>query len=103
MRLTDGGVYDNLGLEPVWGNDRGSNSHDIILSVDGGKPYFADDDAEDFGVSRVMQYNDVIARQVRVLRSVRRRWHSAVQLTMPIDSGVGCGCSPSPSRSSRTA
>ena len=30
MTFTDGGVYDNLGLEPLWKN------HDIVLASDGG-------------------------------------------------------------------
>jgi NTE family protein len=30
MTFTDGGVYDNLGLEPIWKN------HDVVLSSDGG-------------------------------------------------------------------
>src|SRR5262249_52158034 len=31
--LSDGGVYDNLGLEPVW------KSHELVLVSDGGKPF----------------------------------------------------------------
>src|SRR5262249_23545236 len=30
LRLTDGGVYDNMGLEPVW------KSHAVVLVSDGG-------------------------------------------------------------------
>lgn len=30
LRLSDGGVYDNLGLEPIW------KDHEIVISSDGG-------------------------------------------------------------------
>jgi len=33
IRLSDGGVYDNLGLEPVW------ESHEHVLVSDGGAPF----------------------------------------------------------------
>jgi len=37
LSLTDGGVYDNLGLEPVW------KSHGVLLVSDGGGPTTFDD------------------------------------------------------------
>jgi len=36
VMLSDGGVYDNLGLEPVW------KSHELVLCSDGGKPFSLD-------------------------------------------------------------
>jgi NTE family protein len=60
--LTDGGVYDNLGLEPVW------KSCETILVSDGGKPM-----QHKFvppGL-RLMRYQQVIQNQVLALR---KRW-----------------------------
>ena len=39
MRLSDGGLYDNLGLEPVW------KSRAVLLASDGGAAF-------DFAVDR---------------------------------------------------
>jgi NTE family protein len=62
IRLTDGGVYDNLGLEPVW------KRHATVLVSDGGKPlqhkYVPP------GL-RLMRYGAVIQNQVGALR---KRW-----------------------------
>ena len=62
ITLTDGGVYDNLGLEPVW------KRHATILVSDGGKPL-----QHKFvppGL-RILRYQDVIQNQVGALR---KRW-----------------------------
>ena len=63
IRLTDGGVYDNLGLEPVW------KRHATVLVSDGG------------GVFRARTERTVIGRTLRILgiaanggQSVRSRW-----------------------------
>ncbi len=63
IRLTDGGVYDNLGLEPVW------KSHATVLVSDGG------------GVFRARTERTVVGRMLRILgiatnggQSVRSRW-----------------------------
>ena len=62
IELTDGGVYDNLGLEPVW------KSYATILVSDGGKPM-----QHRFVPAglRVMRYQQVINNQVLALR---KRW-----------------------------
>ena len=63
MRLTDGGAYDNLGLEPVW------KSHEYILVSDGGAPF---DVSEDRGLLwRIGRYVAVVDNQARALR---KRW-----------------------------
>lgn len=62
LTLTDGGVYDNLGLEPVW------KRHATILVSDGGKPLQHKLVAPGF---RLMRYSDVIQNQVLALR---KRW-----------------------------
>jgi NTE family protein len=63
IRLTDGGVYDNLALEPVW------KRHATVLVSDGG------------GVFRARTERTVIGRTLRILgiatnggQSVRSRW-----------------------------
>ena len=58
--LTDGGVYDNTGMEPVW------NSNKVVLVSDAGTPF-------DFQVpkwfgSRIMRYVDIGRNQVGALR-----------------------------------
>ncbi len=66
IRLTDGGVYDNLGLEPVW------KSHHTVLVSDGG------------GVFRARTERTIHGRTLRILgiatsggQSVRSRWLQA--------------------------
>ena len=66
LRLTDGGVYDNLGLEPVW------KRHATVLVSDGG------------GVFRARTERTVVGRTLRILgiatnggQSVRSRWLQA--------------------------
>ena len=49
IRLTDGGVYDNLGLEPVW------KRHRTVLVSDGG------------GVFRARTERTVVGRTLRIL------------------------------------
>ena len=66
IRLTDGGVIDNLGLEPVW------KRHATVLVSDGG------------GVFRARTERTVVGRTLRILgiatnggQSVRSRWLQA--------------------------
>ena len=63
LRLTDGGVYDNMGLEPVW------KDHDMLLVSDGGAT-FAFDPAATW-VQRLRRYTAIIDNQSR---SIRKRW-----------------------------
>ena len=77
IRLTDGGVYDNLALEPVWKN------HRTIMVSDGG------------GVFRARTERTVHGRMMRILgiatgggQSVRSRW-----LHASFARGVMDGCS----------
>jgi len=62
LTLTDGGVYDNLGLEPVW------KRHATVLVSDGGKPL--QQKYVPPGL-RLMRYGEVIQNQVLALR---KRW-----------------------------
>jgi len=66
--LTDGGVYDNLGLEPVW------KSHKLVLCSDGGKPFLIDPDPGTVIHSRLLRCQDVIGNQAL---AVRKRWFIA--------------------------
>jgi NTE family protein len=63
LRLTDGGNYDNLGLEPVWKN------HAIALVSDGGGLFTA---SRDRGfLRRLLRYAEISDNQAR---AVRKRW-----------------------------
>jgi NTE family protein len=63
LRLTDGGVYDNLGLEPVWKN------HGTVLVSDGGATFEPEPDRGLF--RRLKRYADIVGNQVNALR---KRW-----------------------------
>jgi NTE family protein len=63
LRLSDGGLYDNLGLEPVWKN------HETILVSDGGAVFGSLGDAG--LLARLSRYVDVIDYQGV---AVRKRW-----------------------------
>jgi NTE family protein len=63
LRLTDGGVYDNLGLEAVW------KSHEIVLVSDGGATFDPEPDRGLF--RRLKRYTDIVGNQVTALR---KRW-----------------------------
>ena len=63
LRLTDGGNYDNLGLEPVW------KSHAMVLCSDGGAIFDFQPDRGLFW--RLKRYLAITDRQTRALR---KRW-----------------------------
>jgi NTE family protein len=63
--LTDGGVYDNLGVEPVWGRSR------ALLISDAGRPFESVPDAHQWAVPRLRRAFEVSAEQVG---AVRKRW-----------------------------
>lgn len=60
--LSDGGVYDNMGLEPVW------KSNDFVFCSDAGAPFKNDPDLGGNMFTRLKRANDVIDRQSRALR-----------------------------------
>lgn len=63
LRLTDGGAYDNMGLEPVWKN------HGIVLVSDAGGLFTAEGDR---GLLwRIPRYQGIQEAQARGLR---KRW-----------------------------
>jgi NTE family protein len=61
--LSDGGVYDNLGLEPIW------KDHSIVLSSDGGAVF--DFEADKNVLGRVQRYVSIQGNQALALR---KRW-----------------------------
>lgn len=63
IRLSDGGLYDNLGLEPVW------KDHLVVLVSDGGATFEAEADTGLFW--RLQRYVAVVDSQARALR---KRW-----------------------------
>jgi NTE family protein len=76
--LTDGGVYDNTGMEPIW------NTQKVVLVSDAGTPF-------DFKVprwfgARIMRYVDIGRNQVGALRrrAIIRRLHRGYR-TVRID------------------
>jgi NTE family protein len=60
LRVTDGGVYDNLGLEPVW------KSHRVVLVSDAGGLMDAEDDRSFFW--RIKRYQEIQERQALGVR-----------------------------------
>jgi NTE family protein len=63
--LSDGGVYDNLGLEPVW------KSHQVVMCSDGGKPFDISTNPSQALPGRLLRVQDVIGNQAL---AVRKRW-----------------------------
>jgi NTE family protein len=63
LRLTDGGVYDNLGLEPVWKKSA------VVLVSDGGAPVqFVPSKTP---IRQITRYSDIMGSQCAALR---KRW-----------------------------
>jgi len=60
--LTDGGVYDNLGLETVW------KSYDTVLVSDGGGGFKAEGEPKRDWIQHTVRILNVIDNQVRSLR-----------------------------------
>ena len=63
--LTDGGVYDNLGVEPVW------NGHRPLLVSDAGAPFRAGVGAGQSLPARLKRAGEISMEQVA---AVRKRW-----------------------------
>lgn len=63
LRLTDGGNYDNLGLEPVW------KDHAVVLVSDGGALF--DFEGDKNLLWRIARYTAIIENQAI---SLRKRW-----------------------------
>lgn len=79
MRLSDGGVYDNLGLEPVW------RTHKVVLSSDGGALF---DPGVEKNIFRWVK--GYVAIPENQALAVRKRWLISNFLT-GILRGTYCG------------
>lgn len=62
--LVDGGVYDNLGLQPAQGK------FDTLLVSDGGKPFAAEENPSAAKLEQTLRVLDVIQNQVRARRVI---------------------------------
>jgi NTE family protein len=60
--LTDGGVYDNLGLETVW------NRCETVLTSDGGAPFDRQDDPSTWAGGQLKRVIDIALGQTQALR-----------------------------------
>jgi NTE family protein len=78
MLLTDGGVYDNLGMETVW------KKFDTVLVSDGGMKFSPDATPAEDWIRHSVRILDVIDNQVR---SLRKR-----QLISSFKAGLRKGC-----------
>ena len=65
LLLTDGGVYDNLGLEPVW------KTHDVIFVSDAGAAFQTWQGVFPSFIARLLRTQKVVQNQAR---AVRKRW-----------------------------
>lgn len=63
--LTDGGVYDNLGVEPVW------TTYNTLFVSDAGRPFESVDSSGQSLPSRLRRAADISMEQVA---AVRKRW-----------------------------
>jgi NTE family protein len=63
IRFTDGGVYDNLGLEPIW------KDHEIVLSSDGGALFPLDGDT-----GFIWEISRFISIPENQALALRKRW-----------------------------
>lgn len=86
LGLTDGGLYDNMGLEPAW------RRHRTVLVSDGGGVF---DFVSTFSfVGRLLRYSAIVGKQAA---AIRRRWLIAGLETGTLDGtywGIGTGASP---------
>ena len=71
VALTDGGVYDNMGLEPAW------KTHATVLVSDGGTPFEIRARPRTWLVPRLQRSFQVVANQAL---AVRKRWLVAAYL-----------------------
>ncbi len=86
LRLSDGGVYDNLGLEPIW------KDHEIVLSSDGGALF--DVEADKNVIWEIKRYFSIPENQALALR---KRWLIS-NFNSSVLEGTYWGIGSSPSR-----
>jgi NTE family protein len=65
VTLTDGGIYDNMGINPVVRVKR--NALDFVIVSDGGKPFAIDEQPTDSGAIVLKAALDIMMEQIRGL------------------------------------
>jgi NTE family protein len=70
LHLYDGGVYDNLGLEPFFDSGQGKSkrSHEIIIASDAGSPLANRFEIPALSPYRLKRVADILSEQSRALR-----------------------------------
>jgi NTE family protein len=91
VTLTDGGVYDNLGANPLF---RDRNDLDYVLVSDAGKPFEIEDRPTEWGSIVLTKALDVTMEQIRGLQFKRLELssssaHPLKPLWFSIDSPIG--------------
>jgi NTE family protein len=88
--LTDGGVYDNLGVNPLM---RKRNALDYLIVSDAGKPFAIDERPTESGAAVLVEAIDILMEQVRGLQFKRLELNAASGGAKPIwfsiDSELG--------------
>jgi NTE family protein len=88
--LTDGGVYDNLGVNPLF---RKRNALDYLIVSDAGKPFAIDERPTESGLAVLVGAVDILMEQVRGLQFKRMELNAAAGGAKPIwfsiDSELG--------------
>jgi NTE family protein len=92
VTLTDGGVYDNMGVNPLLRAKR--NAIDYMVVSDGGKPFANDERPTESGAIVLKAGLDIMMEQIRGLEFDRmeHRWHAQKgpkPLWFSIDSRIG--------------
>lgn len=91
LSLTDGGVYDNMGVNPTL---RARNALDYVIVSDGGAPFANDDTPTESGALVLRAALDVLMEQVRGLQFDRLQHRHLAKvgpkpLWFSIDSTIG--------------
>ncbi len=81
LKLSDGGLYDNLALEPVW------NDHEVVIVSDGGATF--DPQADSWLWPRLKRYSTLMGVQAT---KIRKRWLIASYATQVMGGAyIGIG------------
>jgi NTE family protein len=91
VSLTDGGVYDNLGVNPLL---RRRNALDYVIVSDAGKPFEIDQRPTESGAGVLVESIDILMEQVRGLQFKRlelsaHKEGGAKPVWFSIDSEIG--------------
>lgn len=91
VTLSDGGVYDNLGVNPMF---RERNALDYLIVSDAGKPFSIDERPTESGTAVLIAAIDILMEQVRGLQFKRLELNAtaangARPMWFSIDSEIG--------------